>query len=226
MWHQSGKLLVKGYVLLLTVAAGGLVGANVAGFVPAIGEFAANAPRAPDPKFVRSWVHGGWTVGAVLFFAGAVGQALRSGRKGHDAVERTAAARATQRSRPAPGRPKARDFRVTIGSRRCGILGSAGVGGLVGGFLGLMLGASLLLLWFSLAYSPFAPGGWASTVSLETIGHGTARPRKRALSTDHPVALYAFGGPIALGAFGGAVACGVGTAVEKWKARVREVPPR
>jgi hypothetical protein len=141
-------------------------------------------------------------------------------------VKRTATARAAHGSRPERGRPKAQGFRVTIGSRRCGILGSTGVGGLVGGFLGLMLGGSLLLLWFSLAYSPFAPGSWASTITVETIGHDTARPRKRVLTTDHPVALYAFGGPIVFGAVVGAVACGVGTALGKWKARVPEIPRR
>jgi hypothetical protein len=219
MLLQLGKLLAKSYVLLLTVAAGGLLGANISGFFSSIVEFASNAQRAPDPEVNRWWVHGGWIVGAGLFFVGNIGRALRSMRKDMRAMVRVA--RVRKSSRRKQSRQKADGFSVRFGARTCGILGSFGVGSLIGGFIGLMLGGSFLLLWFSLAYSPFSPAGWASSVSVERmrIDH-TSVHKESVMTTKHPVALYAFGGPIVLGAVAGGLFAGIGTAVEKLKNRV------
>jgi hypothetical protein len=67
-----------------------------------------------------------------------------------------------------------------------------------------MLGGSFLLLWFSITYSPFAPREWVSSVSVERrrVDRAYEEPL---LTTDHPVALFAFFGPVALAAAGGAV---------------------
>jgi hypothetical protein len=118
---------------------------------------------------------------------------------------------------------KSKGIRVTVGSQPCGVVGSVGVGGLVGGFLGLMLGGSLLLLWFSIACSPFAPDGWTSSIFVETVGSEIRLPRERAATTRHPVALYAFFAPIVLGAVAWAAICGVAAAFQKAvKASVRD----
>jgi hypothetical protein len=211
MLSKFGDLLVQGYGLLLIVAAGGLLGAKVAGFLQVAIEFASNADRAPDPEFVQAWIHGGWVVGAGLFAFGAFGQKLRSPRR------RTPSEYLRRRRKSSPGqdRSESKGFRVTIGSQPCGVLGSIGVGGLIGGFLGLMLGGSLLLLWFSIACSPFAPEGWFSSISVETVGSEIRLPRERAATARHPAALYAFFAPIVLGAVAGAAICGVGTVLER-----------
>jgi hypothetical protein len=83
-----------------------------------------------------------------------------------------------------------------------------------------MLGGSFLLLWLSLVYSPFSPAGWASSVSGERmrIDHSSIY-KAWVMTTNHPVALYAFGGPIVLGAVAGGLICSIGTTIEKFKNR-------
>ena len=208
MLLHLGGLLLKGYRLLLTVAAGGFVGANISGLMFGMMQFASNAQRAPDLVMLRWWTHGGWVVGAGLFLVGEIARILHSS-KGKVKVRR--------RSRNKQTRSLPSGFSSTIGSRPCGILGSFGVGSLIGGFLGLMLGGSFLLLWFSLTYSPFAPSGWASSISAETIGPNPSDPKSMALTTNHPVALYVFSVPIVLGATAGGLLCSVGTTIEKLK---------
>jgi hypothetical protein len=208
MLWQLGKLLAKGYALLLTAAAGGFVGANVAGFVPAVIQFAGRADKAPNPGFARSWMHGGWMAGCGLFLAGAIWNALPSMRKDAQAMKRSAKKRRS--SRPEESRSESGRSGVYVGSKRCGFLGSLGVGGLVGAFLGLFLGASFLLLLFSLSYSPFTPEGWDLSIKAEKIG--MERPgTDRVLTTDHPLAVYAFLSPIVLGVVVGAILGGVST---------------
>src|SRR4051812_8334017 len=132
--------LAKGYFFLLTVAAGGLVGANAAAFVPVIAEFFFNPEWKPtQPATMLRWVHGGWLVGAALGLVGAVLQWRRSANRAGDEEQH-------RRHREA--------FRKTVPSAR-GVFVSAGVGAFCCGLLGAMLGATFLLLWFSLAYSPF-----------------------------------------------------------------------
>jgi hypothetical protein len=218
MLSKLGNLLVQGYGLLLTVAAGGFLGAKIAGIVPALTALISGSTRAPDPEFVQSWMHGGWVVGAGLFALGAVGQKLRPAGK-RELAEQLRRRRKSVSERDGS---KSKGFRAAIGSQPCGVLGSVGVGGLVGGFLGLMLGGSFLLLWFSIACSPFAPDGWASSIFVETVGSEIRLPRERVATTRHPVALYAFFAPIVLGAVAGAAICGVAAAFQKaMKASVR-----
>lgn len=191
-----GKWLWSGYQLLLVLAAGGFIGANLAGFVAGVIEFASNAQRAPTPDLYKGWMHGGWLVGAGLFF---VAEILRRRSK-----KRSTAGKRLQRE----SEQSARGFSPSQNhGRPAGRLTAIGVGSLIGAFLGLLLGASFLLLWFSLTYSPFAPGGWASSVTLEWLNIPPELPEP-VLATDHPVALYTFCVPIALGAIvGGLFGC-------------------
>lgn len=200
-------VVAKGYGLLLSIAIGGLVGANFAGLISTFFAFASNAHHPPGHQFIKSWVHVGWVVGAVLCFAGEVARQVKSKKKKREIQRR--------RLPNEPNKGKHRGFEVRIGSRRCGILGSFAIGGLLGGFLGLMLGGTFLMIWFSSVYSPFAVEEWVASVQVQrrVDGSGTAQ----IASTKHPVALIAFLGPIALGATAGAVCGAVGTAVEKFR---------
>ena len=94
-------------------------------------------------------------------------------------------------------------------AKRHGMLASAAWGGFFGALLGAALGATFILLWFSLTYSPFAPQDWVSSVSVERQHVGTSRREVPVTTTDHPVALLVFGLPVALGAIGGALFGGI-----------------
>jgi hypothetical protein len=66
MLRMLGRMRPKGYYFLLSVAVGGLLGANLAGLLR--GAWTFNAQHAPDPDLIRAWTHRGWIVGAVLMF--------------------------------------------------------------------------------------------------------------------------------------------------------------
>jgi hypothetical protein len=197
---RLGTLLIRGYVLLLTVAAGGLVGANVAAFVPVIREFFFNPEeRATPPAVMLGWLHGGWLVGAGLALAGAVLHRRRSAHR---------AAQSEQPRRPlwstdAPPR---------------GVLASIAGGAAGGGLLGALLGATFLLLWFSLTYSPFFPG-LDRTIKIERDRTHPRLTERPVHTSTHPVAVAAFFIPTALGVVGGAVLGGVGRVTTEWKRR-------
>ena len=73
MFLPVGKLLLKSYLLLLAMAGGGLVVANLVGIVAAVFlELTSDGRHAPNTESLVSWVHGGWLVGAGLTFVGAV----------------------------------------------------------------------------------------------------------------------------------------------------------
>jgi hypothetical protein len=208
MLTTLGKLLIQSYGLLLAVAFGGFLGANLAGFVPGIGEHFFNTEgRATPPEIYRRWIHGGWLVGAGLALVAGLLAARR----------RQAAIRPGDDDR----RRKRRESRLRGYSSPRTVLGAA-VGGAVGfGLLGAMLGGTFLLLWFSLAYSPFSPAEWGSSVAVETermAPRSRGVPRRSVVhATEHPVALYLFLGPTLLGLVGGTLLAGVGKMVEKSK---------
>jgi hypothetical protein len=182
----------------LTVAAGGLAGANLFAFVPGVVQFAVVPERALQPAHFARWMHAGWVVGAGIALFGAVMHRLvqrrRTGKQPRGLVDR-------RRSR----RRAAESFR----HRSRSVVASVAWGGIGGGLVGAMFGASLLLLWFSLAYSPFSPAGWS--VSIERSGRRTASGREHFVATtSHPIALWAFCGPALLGASAAAIASGVG----------------
>ncbi|MEQ8855220.1 hypothetical protein [Gimesia sp.] len=205
-----GKRLAQGYGLLLAMAAGGLVFANLFGLGAfLIQEIGSDNQRAASLELYRWWMHCGWWVGVGLALTGAVTRKRATQTK--TAGEQTTAdadAESADLATPESGKWK------TVG-KRSGVLSSIAFFGCAGGFAGLMLGGSLLLLWFSLAYSPFAPAGWAGSVKVEQRANGHLIENERVMTTTHPVALYAFGVPIGLGATAGAIIGGVGAALGK-----------
>ncbi|QGQ23133.1 hypothetical protein F1728_10835 [Gimesia benthica] len=203
-----GKRLAQGYGLLLAMAAGGLVFANLFGLGAfLIQEIGSDNQRAASLEPYRWWMHCGWWVGVGFALTGAVTRKRATQTK--TVREQTSAAtESADLATPESGRWK------TVG-KRSGVLSSVAFFGCAGGFAGLMLGGSLLLLWFSLAYSPFAPAGWAGSVKVEQRANGHLIENERVMTTTHPVALYAFGVPIGLGATAGAIIGGVGAALGK-----------
>lgn len=187
------KRFAVGYGLLVTLAAGGLAFANIFGF--AVTAISFGGESAPDTTPIKTWMNIGWVFGVSIALLGAV---IRF-RKG--------------RPRPAPSEVSeviAEEIEPSSSrSPRHGLLPSAAWGGFFGALLGTALGASFVLLWFSIAYSPFAPKDWATSVTVERQSVGASRREEPVALTDHPVALYAFGLPVALGAIGGAVFGGV-----------------
>jgi hypothetical protein len=197
MFRKAGELLVQGYFLLLTVAVGGFVGANFAVFVPVIAEIFFNpSGRATQPATYLRWIHAGWLVGAAFALVGSVLQRRRSMQR----KSRTEHHSAT--SAEAVTTPR-------------GVLASAGVGALCCGLLGAMLGGSFLLLWFSLAYSPFSPN-WDRTIAVERDRTFPQRSGHWVHTTTNPIALGLFFGPMVAGAASGAVLGGVSALRRKW----------
>jgi hypothetical protein len=205
MLAKFGKLLGQGYSLLLAAACGGFLGANLAAFVPAIGEFFFNSQqRATPPETFRRWMDGGWLVGAGFALVAALVEIRR--RRAKQLASRKQGHETSAQGREHYPRP-----RTVLGSM---VAGAAGFG-----LLGAILGATLLLFWFSLVYSPFSPAGWGASVNLEvdrTSFPSQSPTRGRIMhTTNHPVALYLFFVPVLVGAGGGALFCGAAKLVEK-----------
>lgn len=210
MLFTLGKLVVKGYGLLLAMAVGGLVFANLFGLVAFFvlaQEWASDRLQASGgTESVLWWMHCGWFVGAGLAFFGTVTQNQKIKKRSF----RASADHEDESEEPVPKKRKKQRR-----SKPSGILSSIGFFSFFGGFLGLMLGGSLLLFWFSLTYSPFAPAGWASYVSVEQKQEPRTGHTKSMMTTKHPVAFYLFGAPIVLGITVGVLAGGVGAAMGK-----------
>lgn len=192
MFHIVANL-ARACGFMLTVAAGGLVGGMVAGFIPLVIHEATAPQRAPDPAFVKNWVHGGWFVGASLFGMSGVVHYWRKWRT-------VPSAQSDDQQEPDEGDVDETPMRPVRSLPAKMALCAFG-----GALLGLFVGGSLLLVWFSLTYSPFSPDEWAESLSLERRRVGEPGPRS-VVTTDHPVALYLFSGPIVLGALVGLVA--------------------
>ncbi|QDT99572.1 hypothetical protein [Gimesia aquarii] len=210
MLFTLGKLIVKGYGLLLAMAVGGLVFANLFGliafFVLAQEWVSDRLQASGGTESVLWWMHCGWFVGAGLALFGTVTQNQKIKKRSFQV---------SVDHEDEPETPAPKKWKKKRRTKPSGILSSIGVFSLFGGFLGLMLGGSLLLFWFSLTYSPFAPAGWASSVSVEQRQEPGSGQTKSMMTTNHPVAFYLFGTPIVLGITAGALAGGIGAAMGK-----------
>ncbi|WDI43193.1 hypothetical protein [Bremerella sp. P1] len=192
-------LIAKGYAFLLSLAAGGLIFANLFGVIVALvqvgGASLFGSERAPDPAVGTTWIRAGWCIGVLV---AAIGDAV--------AFWKYRQQKSIQKEKPQSEShdPKPELEESKNPGRRHGFLASTAYGGLFGAFLGGMLGGTFILIWFSLTYSPFAPQSWVNSVSVERERTTSAR-EEHVTTTDHPVALLAFACPLALGAVTGAV---------------------
>ena len=81
--------------------------------------------------------------------------------------------------------------------------------GLAGGFLGLLLGGSLLVFPMSYAYSPFATSEAVSSVKVVEEPAPRSAMRRKVVQIKHPVTWYLCLTPAVLGVVAGAVGGGV-----------------
>lgn len=192
-------LIAKAYAFLISLAAGGLIFANLFGVVVVLfqvgGASLAGSERAPDPTVATTWIHTGWCVGVVMAAIGGAITFWKNRQRKQAQTEKFQSEAEEQKPELAENKKQ---------GRRHGTLGSIGYGGLFGAFLGGMLGGTFMLIWFSLTFSPFAPQQWVESVSVERQRTGTAREEPVA-TTNHPVAIWAFAIPLTLGAAAGAV---------------------
>ena len=189
------KRLLIGYGLLLTLAAGGLAFANIFGVAATALQFGGET--APETAPIKTWMHIGWVFGVCIALLGAVVQWRRT--RPHSRLGETQKVNEIVQERE----------QASSEGTRHGWLASAAWGGFFGAVLGSALGATFILLWFSVTYSPFAPQDWVSSVSVERQHVGTSGRKEPVATTDHPVALFAFCLPVALGAIGGALFGGI-----------------
>lgn len=201
MWLKIGKRIALGYGILFTLAGAGLAFANIVGVLAHAFLFRAEQPA--DPSVLKMWMHGGWFFGVGI---GLLPMIVKKIKMSKDQVSRETLNRDHQEN-DTPPETQESPGKMTE-ERRHGLLGSLAWGGFFGTILGAILGASFVVLWFSLIYSPFAPDRWASTVAVERQQLPSGR-KETVLTTDHPVALYAFGIPLMLGCVAGVVTGGV-----------------
>jgi|GEM_PF-1546583 hypothetical protein len=210
MWWSVEKSVAKAFGILWMTALGGFLGANLAGVIGA-------SFFVPENKavYVQPWVHGGWCVGALLALGGAVAGKLRmQSGSGFSFRKKNAGTDEPPSDENALEAPAAHES-VEETSKQSSVLSAAGGLGLIGGFVEMVFGCSLLVFWFSLASSPFAPGGWASSVEVKRERVNQSQSAQPVATTDHPVALYLVLVPAAIGLTTGVVGGGIGAAFGK-----------
>lgn len=206
MWWRVGKSAIWAYGVLFMTAVGGLLGAQLAGLIGAM-----VFPSDHTGVQAQAWIHGGWYAGTLLAFVGAVTGRLRF-ISGGSVVRPTKAGKQATESSPEPPTPPAPEPNRRR-TQPTGVLRAAGTLGLIGGFVGMFFGCSLLVFWFSLTYSPYAPKTWRSSVAVKMDRTRPGEPRRPVMTTSHPVALGLVAVPAALGATAGIVGGGLAAAL-------------
>jgi len=206
MLWKLGKWSVKTYAALLGIALGGLVGANLSGL---IGIFLFASENKAER--VLPWIQGGWYVGIILAFISTVlGKYRFQSGPGFEGNNPESA-----HSDSTSGEAESDDSKNDNEKKKSSILGAAGFLGVIGGVIGSIFGCSLLVFWFSLAYSPFAPESMSSSVEVKKERIVASGQQRHVMTTNHPIALFLVGIPALLGAGTGVVGGGVGTALGK-----------
>jgi len=194
--RTGGRLLLRlvqvaKYFFLILLS--GLVGAYAGTFVDALMQNASGMAR-----------HWGWILGAVVAAIGAPFGWVSFGSDGKS--RRSIFALPMQRIRTSS---KGARSGITAGRERpMGAFKAAAAGGFLGLLAGGALGGTLLMVWFSIAMSPFAPTAWNRSVSLKKERPAYIhRDRERAnLSTKNPIPLTLFFGSVAVLGTAGAIA--------------------
>lgn len=177
MWWTIGKTLLQSYGLLWMTAVGGFLAAN---FSATIGTLFF----VPENKavYVRPWMHTGWSIGVALFFAGAVFGKLRF-------IQGTALGDTINRPADHVAGNEQAGSEVGTSPQSTEDSGAAGfilMCGLAGGFLGALLGGSLMVFPLSYAYSPFAtPEAVAAVDVVEELPARSAR-RQHVVQINNP----------------------------------------
>lgn len=160
-WNLAGQFL-KGYAVLWMTAVGGIVGANILGLIG----LSFFSPDLKSESMV-GWVHWGWYIGTGLFLFGALTGRMRMLNQhkwstlDKAVTDQENIASAKQES------PVCETDQVECDAKQgwqSWFLGGA----LAGGIIGFLFGASLLVFFFSWAYSPFATRDAVQAVDVVT----------------------------------------------------------
>ena len=200
MWWTIGKRVLRVFVVFWMTAVGGILGANLLAIIGT--QFFVSENKV---EYVQPWSHAGWYAGTILFFVAAVSGRLRfiNGTGFGSRLSQTAEDTTTSNGGTAVS------GKADQHKEQSSALSFISAGGLAGGVLGFLLGANLLIFWFSLAYSPFAPKQVVSSVEVvreERPGSVFKRPVMR---SSHPVSLYICLTPAAIGILAGATVAGI-----------------
>lgn len=176
-------IAIGGYVF--SVLALGLVGGMFGGFIDLALSFL-------NQQWVGQGRQCGWILGAVV---GAIGLPLGwvrpddkkfsfpAPRKLRKNISDRVSQRRLEKTRRAKSAPDADEFRSVAD-----VVTGGGLIGLVGTILGFVFGMCLMMCWFSLALSPFAPGGWFDAIDFAS-GARSHDQGGMSASTSHPIAI-------------------------------------
>ncbi|MFG0332477.1 MAG: hypothetical protein ACF8TS_03855, partial [Maioricimonas sp. JB049] len=201
---RIGKPLVTLYGYVLGVLALAFVGAQLGNLLDTLLYSAGWLDALPVPTR-----HILWCAGALI---AAVGLPLGKFR--------FSGGGSSQRPTPSDGEPE--KFAPTT-VQKSGVLSTAAFFGFLGFIGGAAIGMTLVLMWFSIASSPWPPEGWVEsfeTPRLRTTEHPVhRRPADGIRSTSsHPLLLTVGLGPAVLltvlGALGGGIAAALGYVTE------------
>jgi hypothetical protein len=200
-------LVMRVYAVLFLTAVGGFLCANLSGVVGSLYFVTEN-----KTELVLPWVHGGWYLGTTLAFVGAITGQLRL-------INGVAALGHTREAATVPAETKPPAIRRPPAPRNSLLVNVFGLG-LVGGLAGAILGCSLLIFWFSLATSPFAPPEWTASVVVSTQPFTGAAPPRKVHRTSPPLPRWLLFVPAALGATAGAMVGVWGTCYQAHQDRI------
>jgi hypothetical protein len=200
IWWSICKTVLKFYGLLWMTAVGGFLGANLSAIIGTL--FFISENKDID---VQPWSHAGWYIGVAVSFAGGISGKLRF-------INGTALGENPKQS--ANNSAEAESDETTVSTvapsnEDSGVPGFILACGLAGGFIGLLLGGSLLVFPMSYAYSPFANSEAVSSVKVVEEQSGPSSVRRPVVQNRHPVALYLCVTPAVLGVIAGAVGGGL-----------------
>ncbi len=220
----TGQSLLKVYLGLLKIAIVGIVGANLAGVV---GMLIAAENKA---EYVAPWVHGGWMVGSLVGLVGVLTGKLKfygegwvprrlGGRdqveESFDAPTKRAGNLEGDRSGEEQSSASKMPTEESTEGKRSSVISSTLFFGFAGGFAGVVLGGTLLLFFFWIAYSPLASSTVAGSVEVvreRTTSHALTQP---VMKTKHPVAVWLVLAPTLLGVAVGGITGAIGAALGK-----------
>jgi hypothetical protein len=200
MWWTIGKRVMSVFVILWMTAVGGILGANMLAIIGT--QFFIQENKG---EYVQPWSHAGWYAGTILLFIASVTGRLRfmNGTRLGGLSTQSAQQPETRNDRAAASETSDQHKEPSSG------LSFIFVGGLAGGFLGFLLGANLLIFWFSLAYSPFAPKQVVSSVEIVREQRPGSVFKRPVMRSSHPISLYLCLTPAAIGILAGATAAGI-----------------
>lgn len=205
-----GRIFLKCYAVFLLTAVGGFLGAQFAGLAGALllgSDVGAASPWSWAGKPL-SWNHVGWIGGTLIAFFGAVTGRLRF--LNGASADAGAKAKSVGSAAPTPLKEIAEDGRSEEVVLVTGPIKTIASLTLIGSLVGVIAGASLVVPWFSIAQSPFAPKGWHESIKVEQQRVPGSSVKRNVHTSSHPLVIKLFLYSAALGAAAGGTFATVG----------------